>query len=64
MASIKITKKDGEVLNFPHEGRAGGSYTKEIRYEGGFAIVTDEWGRETAIPREDIEQVKTWPQRY
>ncbi len=57
MTSIKVEMKNGEVKEFPHTGRAGGSYTKEIRYEGGFAIIRDEWGNETAIPREDIKQV-------
>jgi hypothetical protein len=64
MASIKIKMKDGTVKDFPHEGRAGGSYTKRIRYEGGFAIVTDEWYGETAIPSEDIAEVKVTQDRY
>lgn len=35
MASFTITMKDGTVREFPHQGRAGGSYTKSIRYEDG-----------------------------
>jgi len=50
--------KDGKVNNFPHKGRAGGSYTKSIRYEGGFAIITDEYYNETAIPSELIEKIE------
>ena len=57
MTNIKIKMKSGEVKNFPHEGRAGGSYTKEIRYEGAFVIITDEWGKEIAIPSNDIEEI-------
>jgi hypothetical protein len=57
MASITITMKDGTIRSFPHEGRAGGSYTKSVRYEGGFVIVTDEWYKETAIPAEDVREV-------
>lgn len=58
MASIYVKMKNGTTKKFKHEGRAGGSYTKSIRYEGGFAIITDEWGSETAIPMQDIEEVK------
>lgn len=64
MASIYIEMKDGTVKEFPHEGRAGGSYTKSIRYEGSFAIITDEWGNETAIPAEDIATVKVKRPNY
>jgi len=57
MASIKITMKDGTVKDFPHRGRAGGSYSKSVRYEGGFVIVTDEWYHETAYPACDVAEV-------
>jgi hypothetical protein len=56
--------KDGTKKEFPHVGRAGGSYTKSIRYEGGFAIITDEWYNETAIPAVDIAEVKSRADRY
>jgi len=58
MKSIYIKMKDGSTRNFEHEGRAGGSYSKEIRYEMGFVVVTDEWGNETAIPTENIHEVR------
>jgi hypothetical protein len=58
MTSITIIFKNGTKRDFPHEGRAGGSYTKSIRYEGAFAIVTDEFYRETAFPAADIAEVK------
>ena len=48
MASIYVKMKNGTTKKFKHKGRAGGSYTKSIRYEGGFAIITDEWGSEFA----------------
>lgn len=63
MANIVVYMKDGTVKSFPHEGRSGGSYTKEIRYEGGFAIVTDEWYEQTAIPQQDIKEIKVTPTR-
>lgn len=57
--SIVIHMKDGTKKEFPHIGRDGGSYTKSIRYEGGFAIITDEYYNEVAIPSHDIEKIET-----
>lgn len=57
MANITIKMKDGTVRKFNHQGRAGGSWTKTVRYEKAFAVVTDEWGTETAIPVADIAEV-------
>lgn len=63
MASINIIMKNGETKKFPHTGRPGGSYTNNIRYEGGFAIITDEFYNEIAIPSSDIAEIKVWPTR-
>lgn len=62
--SITVHLKDGTKREFPHEGRAGGSYTKRIRYEAGFAIVVDEWGNTTSFPSENIESVDTRTDGY
>ena len=62
MADIRIKMKDGTVKEFPHRGRPGGSYTKSVRYEGGFVIVTDEWYAETAIPSELVAEVVKTPE--
>lgn len=56
--------KDGRTLEFPHKDRPGGSYTKHIKYEGGMAIIEDEWYKKTAIPVADIEEVKETPTRF
>lgn len=56
--NIKILLMNGTVKDFRHVGRSGGSYTKSIRYEGVFAIVTDEWGNSTAIPASEIEEIQ------
>lgn len=64
MSSIVIKMKDGTVKNFPHVGRAGGSYTKTIKYEGAFAIVQDEYYQRTAIPASDIAEVIETPNRW
>ncbi len=58
MASIYVKMKDGTTKEFLHEGRAGGSYTKSIRYDGAFAIIKDEYDCETAIPVNDISEIK------
>ena len=64
MASIEIKMKDGRFLEFRHVGRPGGSYTKEIFYEGAMAVIKDEYGKRTAIPVADIAEVKEWPTRW
>lgn len=64
MSSIKIYLKSGFVKDFPHEGRSGGSYTKRLKLENGFAIVEDEWGKRTIIPSNDIVEIIETPERY
>jgi hypothetical protein len=62
--SIKIIFKDGTERDFPHRERPGGSFTKRIRYEGGFAIITDEYYHETAFPSENIKEVRVTNHQY
>lgn len=57
--NIIVKMKDGTVKEFPHLGRAGGSYTKTLSFEGVFAVITDEWYHKTCIPAADIEEIKT-----
>jgi hypothetical protein len=61
--NIRMKMKDGTMLEFLHQGRPGGSYTKSLRYEPGFAVITDEWYKETAIPSDLIAVLTTWPNR-
>jgi hypothetical protein len=62
MSNITIRMRDGSVKEFPHKGRAGGSYTKSLRHEPGFVVITDEWYTETALPTEMIaEGLRTDP---
>ena len=56
---ITIKMKDGTVRDFKERGRAGGSWTQNLKYDGCFAIVVDEWGNQTAIPAADISEIKT-----
>ena len=56
--SIAVYMKNGTKKNYPHKARGWADWTKEIRYETGFAIITDEYGNETAIPAQDIEEIK------
>lgn len=58
MASYTILMRDGSKREFRHTGRPGGSYTKSIRYEVGFVVVTDEYGHEVSIPSADIKEIQ------
>jgi hypothetical protein len=58
-----VKMKDGTVREFPHVGRAGGSYTKTLKFEGAFAVIEDEYYRRTAIPAADIAEVIEKPER-
>lgn len=64
MSSITIKMKDGTVRKFPHAGRPGGSYTKKVRYEGAFVIITDEYYKEIAIPATDVTEVINEPNQW
>ena len=57
MSNITVKFKDGSVRKFPHEGRAGGSYTKSVQFEGAFVVVVDEWGSCTAFPAAEVAEV-------
>ena len=59
--TIKVTMKNGDKEEFRPQGRPGGSWTNSIRYEGGFAIITDEWGKETALPSGNIKSIVVTP---
>jgi hypothetical protein len=56
--NIKVTMKDGTTHECKYQGRPGGSYSPSIKYEGVFAIVTDEWGTATSLPASDIKEIK------
>jgi len=62
--NIEIIMKDLSIRKFPHEPRAGGSYTKTIEYVEGFVVITDEFYKTISIPTSDIKEIKTWPDRY
>lgn len=59
MADITVKLKDKTEKRFPETSRAGGSYCTSIRYEGNFAIISDAYGNETAIPSENIDEIRT-----
>ena len=63
MASITVKMKDGTVREFPHEGRAGGSWTKTLKYEGAFVVIEDEHQKRIAIPASDVAEVIERPNR-
>lgn len=61
MSNITFKMKDGTVRKFEHEGRSGGSYTKTLKLENGFAVVTDEYHKRTVIPATDIAEIIETP---
>ena len=63
MSNVIVKMKDGTVRKFPHQGRSGGSYTKTVKYDGAFVIITDEYYVSTAIPSADISEVIESPVR-
>jgi hypothetical protein len=58
---IHIKLRSGETRKFLEVGRPGGSWTISVRYEGGMVIISDEWGKEIAIPQELVAEVETFP---
>jgi len=63
MSNIVIHFRDGTKEEFRHQGRAGGSYTKRLIYEGNFVIVEDEYYRRTAFPAELVAKIEESPER-
>ncbi len=63
MSNIVVVMKDGTKREFFHVGRAGGSYTKRLKLEGGAAIIEDEYYERTIIPLSDIAEIKETPHR-
>lgn len=59
MRNITIHFKDGTSREFVEKGRAGGSYTISVRYEGGFVIVQDEYYNTNSFPGEIVKEVQT-----
>ena len=57
MAAVKVYMKNGTVHDFPETSCSGGSYCTTLRYEEGFAVIEDAYGRETSIPSVDIEKI-------
>ena len=62
MKTISIKFRDGTSREFAHRGRAGGSYTIRVRYEGAWVVVEDEWGQTTAFPSETVAEVIATPE--
>jgi hypothetical protein len=61
MQTIIVHLKNNKTETFEHQVRPGGSYSLQLRYEGEFAIVVDEWGKETVFPAANIEKIETVP---
>lgn len=61
MSSITVFYRDGTKTEFPHVGRAGGSWTKTLKMKEGFAIIQDEWGKRIVIPADHIHHIEEQP---
>jgi hypothetical protein len=59
MATIVVKMQDGTVKTFPHEERRDRFATTNVKYEVGFVVVTDVWGKTISIPADQIEEVIT-----
>lgn len=55
--AITVHKRDGTKVEFTEKGRAGGSYTLNIKYEAGFAIIIDEYENKTVFPESVIDRI-------
>lgn len=64
MSNVTVKMKDGTTREFKHVGRAGGSYTVELKFEGAFAVIEDEYQTRTAIPAADIAEIIEQPIRW
>ena len=60
---ITVKLKDGTTREFVEQGRAGGSWTISVTFEGAFVIVKDEWGKRTVFPAADVAEVVDNPAR-
>lgn len=58
MATVIIKWKDKIPETVRDNGAPGGSYEQTVRYEGGFAIITDAYGGERAIPCQNIKEIE------
>ena len=57
MSDIIVKMKNGDEKIFKDNGAPGGSYCNQKRFEPGFVVITDPYGKETAIPTEDIAEL-------
>jgi hypothetical protein len=57
--NVTVIFRDGTQRKFEDHGRAGGSYSQQVRYVESFVIITDVWGKETAIPTDLVQEVVT-----
>ncbi len=57
MSYIEITFTDGTKREWRHQGRAGGSWTKTLELQEGWATVRDEYGNTNTFPRDTIKEI-------
>ena len=57
MSRITVEYTSGKKETFEETSRAGGSWCTSIRYSNGWAIITDAYGKETAIPASQVKKI-------
>ena len=63
MASITIHFEDGTKKFLEDRGASGGSWHQSIRYEPGFVVITDAYGKQTAYPERIIKEIEVHSER-
>lgn len=62
MNRVTVKMKDGTDRHFK-ETRSDRDGKNTVRYEVGFVVVTNVWGKETAIPASDVLEVEFSPEQ-
>lgn len=60
---VTVILTDGEQRVFD-ETRCGGSYTNSVKYEIGYVVIADVWGKKVAFPNERVKEVITELRRW
>ena len=58
---IQIKMKDGSIREFPAMEKKDRRFHQEVKYEGVFVIIQDEWQRSVSIPACDVIELRQIP---
>lgn len=63
MSDIRVKLRDGTDRHFPDESRAGGSWETHLRYENGYVVIVDVYGKETSFPNDNVNEIIVRPRQ-